>query len=159
MERCLYSQNQPRGIGLLSCTKDAILALHQGRPHRTARTKVAAVAGFEAQDVRPSHAADPEQRIIRRFDDFSARPMNVPLRAIILDRVKYHPEASELMICEGVALSVATQSIATRSIGTPWWRSQPKPLTEPHEAGIRAQSLLRSLIYPEMVGHGRWQIR
>jgi hypothetical protein len=78
--------------------------LHQGRPHRTARTKVAAVAGFEAQDVRPSHAADPEQRIIRRFDDFSARPMNVPLRAIILDRVKYHPEASELMICEGVAL-------------------------------------------------------
>jgi hypothetical protein len=100
----LYSQNQPRGIGLLSCTKDAILALHQGRPHRTARTKVAAVAGFEAQDVRPSHAADPEQRIIRRFDDFSARPMNVPLRAIILDRVKYHPEASELMICEGVAL-------------------------------------------------------
>ena len=52
----------------------------------------------------PATSADPEQRIIRRFDDFSARPMNVPLRAIILDRVKYHPEASELMICEGVAL-------------------------------------------------------
>src|SRR6516162_3957033 len=58
---------------------------------------------------------------------------NCSVARYILDRLKDHPEASELMICEGVALSVATQSIATRSIGTPWWRFQPKPLTEPHE--------------------------
>jgi len=98
------AKTNPVEVGYSAVTKDAILAFHQGRPHRTARTKGAAVAGVGAQDVHPSLAADPEQRIIRRFDDFSARPMNVPLRAIILDRVKYHPEASELMICEGVAL-------------------------------------------------------
>jgi hypothetical protein len=78
------------------------------------------------------------------------RPSNLhPLAEELLDLLKDHPEASEIVIGGGVALSHYSEHRDTFDLDA-WWKSQPKPETiEPVRAAMKQIAQLHRSAFEE----------